>query len=204
MFCSKCGKEIENINSFCPFCGEPVAVQTTPQPVPPTEAPVQYYQAAPTTYQQTNYPPQYAPQYAPQPAVPQQKSKKGLILAIVLPCAAVFTLIVILLASFIVKANEKAELQEKLLRDWSRVESTGSSYYTLRLDFDDDEIEYIFDSTYVDDTIATYEYELIDGDTIRVEGIGNVDIEFNDDETMMTFTPSITDTKSSENWFNFD
>lgn len=210
MFCSKCGKEIENTSSFCPFCGQPAAAA---QPAPtyenaqmpneyprsaPQETPAQYPQGQPAPYQQVNYVPQYTPQPAP------KKSNKGLILAIVLPCVAVFIVIAILLSSFISKGNEKAQLQEQLLRDWSRVESNDGTYYTLRLDFDDDEIEYIFDSTYVDRTIATYDYEVVSGDTIKVEGFGTVKIKFNDDKTMMTFTPSITDTEASENWFNFD
>ncbi len=210
MFCSQCGKEMENTNSFCPYCGQPVAEA---QPAPayentqmpneypqsaPQETPAQYPQGQPSPYQQVNYVPQYTTQPAP------KKSNKGLILAIVLPCVAVFIVIAILLSSFIGKGSEKAQLQKQLLRDWSRVESNDGTYYTLRLDFDDDEIEYIFDSTYVDRTIATYEYEVVSGDTIRVEGFGTVKIKFNDDKTMMTFTPSITDTQSSENWFNFD
>lgn len=216
MFCSKCGKEIDNSNAFCPYCGQPAATQPavtqpiTVQPAvtqppmeePPQTAPQQAFQNAPVQQPMPGYVPQYAPQYAPQPA--PEKSKKGLILAIVLPCAAVFTVIIVLLASFIIKSSEKAELQEKLLRDWSRVEYNDGVYYTLILDFSEDEIEYNFDSTYIDRQIATYEYEVISGDTIEVENFGEIKITFNDDETMMTFTPSLTDTEYSQNWFDLD
>lgn len=196
MFCSQCGKEMDNTNAFCPNCGHPVA-NANPTPAEPQQAPNAYTENAP---QEATV--QYS--YIPQPVESQKKSKKGLILAIVIPCAAVFTIIVILFASLIGNFGGKAELHEKLLRDWSRVESNDGTYYTLILDFDEDEIEYNFDSTYVDRTIATYDYEVISGDTIRVEGFGEVKVKFNDDETMMTFTPSITDTEPSQNWFNFD
>ena len=65
-------------------------------------------------------------------------------LAIVAVCI-VFALGVWIIISQISKSN----LHKELMRDWSRVESSGGSYYTLELDFSEDEIEYIFDSFFM-------------------------------------------------------
>lgn len=190
MFCSNCGKEIDNQNNFCPYCGKKTHL--------PEQAPVQPTESDAVQYQPAD---QYVSPYVTQN--PPKKSKKGLILAIVIPCAAVLTIIIALLVSLIIGSSQKEALHKKLMRDWSRVEFDDVTY-TLILDFSDDEIEYIFDSTYVDRTVATYEYEVISGDTILVEDFGKVKVSFNDEETMMTLTPSITDRESSQYWYNFD
>ena len=78
MFCSKCGKEIDNNATFCAFCGNPIATdaqagaqagaQAIPQPVPQPTDPMQSVpqQAAP---QQSA--PQYGAPQAPQYGAPQ-------------------------------------------------------------------------------------------------------------------------------------
>ncbi len=78
MFCSKCGKTIDDNATFCSYCGNTVnnaassaPVETTPQNAAPQQAAPQYsapQQAAP----QYSAPQQAAPQYsAPQQAAPQ-------------------------------------------------------------------------------------------------------------------------------------
>lgn len=99
----------------------------------------------------------------------------------------------------------KANLKKELMRDWETVEVDGGSYYSLELDFSDDEIEYNFESFYIDDTIATYKYTVISGNQFKVDGRDTVyTVEFNDDKTMMTITPALTSTDASEYWFHFD
>lgn len=74
MFCSKCGKTIDDNAPFCGFCGAPtgVAPDAAPQPVP-QQAP----QPAPQPVAPQNNVPQYgAPQGMPQPQ-PQYGSGAG-------------------------------------------------------------------------------------------------------------------------------
>ncbi len=115
-------------------------------------------------------------------------------------------LVVAIICGIFVAYNEigKANLKKNLKKEWSRIES----YITLVLDFDDDEIDYNFESgiAWLDSTIATYDYKVISSNKIKVKHKGynyetTVTIEFNDDKTMMTMTPAITSTDSSENWF---
>lgn len=101
--------------------------------------------------------------------------------------------------------SAKDSLQKQLKRDWSRVESEGGTYYTLELDFSEDEIEYNFDSFYFDSNIANYKYEVVSGNQIRIDGESELyTIEFNSDKTMMTITPALTSSDSSEHWFHFE
>lgn len=96
----------------------------------------------------------------------------------------------------------KANLHKELMRDWSRVESSDGTYYTLELDFSEDTIEYNFVGFYFEDTIATFEYEVISGNQIRIDGRNQLyTIEFNDDHSMMIISPALTYSDSSEYWF---
>lgn len=201
MFCSKCGKEINASIAFCPYCGQPTGLSAA-QPV--VSEPIKTEQI------ETAVQPIYIPEnnYAPVvPVAAPKKKRLGLILGITIP--AVILVLAIIIGAVLSMGGglfgpSKADLQKQLLRDWSRVETGSGSTYTLRLDFTSDEIKYIFDGSYIDRTIATYDYEVVDGDTIKVEGFGNVEVEFNDEKTMMIFTPSITDSESKEYWYNFD
>ena len=94
-------------------------------------------------------------------------------------------------------------LKNELLRDWQRVESNDGTYYTLVLDFSTSDIDYNFKSTYVNETIKTYTYTVIGSNKIMVNG-NTYTIKVNDAKTMMTITPALTSTDSSENWFNFN
>ena len=40
MYCSNCGKEIDNSMMFCPFCGAKVGAGVAPQAAAPVAAPV--------------------------------------------------------------------------------------------------------------------------------------------------------------------
>ena len=84
-----------------------------------------------------------------QPQVNTTRKKK--IVAIIVVC-----LVAVLGVGLLINEIGKANLKKELMRDWETIEIDGSSYYTLELDFSDDEIEYNFVSFYIDDTIATY------------------------------------------------
>ena len=193
MFCSKCGKEIPEGSNFCSSCGQPIGNNIIEEPVK-----VETLNDVPT-----NEAPVYA---APVYTAPVKKSSsKAAVITIICIAAVIIIGAIAVLARSILLNFGKGDLQKQLLRDWSRVEkSGGSSYYTLVLDFDEDEIEYSFDGTYVNDVISDYDYEIISKDTILVNGYKEIKIEFNDEKTMMTFTPALTSADSSENWFNFN
>ncbi len=191
MFCKKCGKSIADNNKFCVYCGEKVTGVTTEtfqqnQPVQTALGGAQFVQPVP------NY---------------QVNSRKSPVWIPIVIVSAVLVVVIAMLSVFFITAQAgKANLKKELLRDWSNVEkSSGSSYYTLRLDFSDDEIEYTFESQYINRTIATYDYEIVSKDTIKIENRNEeYTIEFNDNKTMMTITPALTSTDSKEYWFNFD
>lgn len=101
---------------------------------------------------------------------------------------------------------QKQELKKQLLKDWERVERASSdNYYTLKLDFSETTIQYKFDSIYywLDSTLMTYDYKIINSHKLEIND--NIyEIEFNEDKTMMTITPSLTDSDTSKSWFNFN
>lgn len=112
-------------------------------------------------------------------------------------------LLVLVLGAIIYIQIGRMKLKETLLKDWERVEKgSSSSYYTLELDFSETTIQYNFNSTYswLDTTIAKFEYKVIDAHRIKIDD-KIYEITFNDDKDMMIITPSLTDSKSSENWF---
>lgn len=119
----------------------------------------------------------------------------------IIPCMVVIVAIIIFLIIF---NMGKSNLSSNLLRDWTRVETGDSgSTYELELDFSKDKIEYNFISGYswLNSTIADYEYKVISPSKIKIKD-KTYKIEFNDDKTMMTITPALTSTDDSENWFN--
>lgn len=119
-------------------------------------------------------------------------------------------IITILLIVFVVNSIQASNLKKQLLRDWEKVEGDDGSYILCILDFSDDEIEYRVETGYrwMDTTIATYEYKVVSGNKIKVNRFGNdwetVEIEFNDDKTMMTVTPALTSVDDEEQWFHLD
>lgn len=197
---------------------EPTVAPVAEMPaVPVAEAPAQpvytqpmYAQPAPATNNPAQ--PMYAqPMYAqpgyPQMAVQPEPPKKKRLFWIPIVAGAVVLTILIAIVGFVVPAVKEEEakelLQDRLLYDWSRVESKDSLYYNLVLDFSYSTITYDFESTYYDSNLYTYTYEVVSGDQIKVDG-SLYTIEFNDDVTMMTITPALTSTDASENWFNLD
>ena len=141
-------------------------------------------------------------------AVPAKKNGKKTVIIIV---AIVLALAIIggIIAGVAVTVSKKKgieELSRKLTTiDWSRVEvGENDTYYTLRLDFNGSTIDYDFDSFYIDERIMTYNYEVISANQIKVEEMGIITIEFSDDMFVMTMTPALTRSSSSEFWYNHD
>lgn len=124
---------------------------------------------------------------------------------IVLVAVCLIAILCVFLIINIINESGKASLKKELMRDWDRTEFEDNIFYTLELDFSDDEVEYNFNSTYVDDTIATYKYSVISKNKIKIDDRDIIyTVEFNDDKTLMTITPALTSTDSFEHWFNFD
>lgn len=121
----------------------------------------------------------------------------------IIPCVVIIVAFIIYLIIFNIG---KSNLSSNLLSDWYRVETRDSgSIYKLELDFSKDKIEYNFISGYswLNSTIADYDYKIISPSKIKIKD-KTYKIEFNEDKTMMTITPALTSADSSEDWFNVD
>jgi len=128
------------------------------------------------------------------------KKKIGIVIGIVL---------LFVIAVFAVNAIRISNLKKELMRDWQNVEGENSSYILCVLDFSEDEIEYRVETGYswMDTTIGTYEYKVINGNTIKVKQYGEwekITVKFNDDKTIMTLTPALTSADDKEEWFDLD
>lgn len=99
----------------------------------------------------------------------------------------------------------KSNLENHLLRDWSRVETGNSgTTYKVELDFSKDKIDYNFISSYafLNSTITTFDYKIISPSKIKVKD-KTYKIKFNDDKSSFTITPALTSTDSSETWYKY-
>lgn len=212
MYCSKCGKEVCDNMNFCSACGAKILHPVTPvQDVKADETEIKS-EALVENADEVNNNGSAVPYYSnaePYGQVPVAK-KSGNKTAVIVIASVVAAVIVLAVAiSGVVRFVGTNNLKKELLRDWSRTESSGGSYYTLELDFSEDKIEYNFNSSYafLDSTIATYDYEVVSPNKIVVDyGVADVEIEveFDDEKEMMIFTPALTSTDSSEYWYNFD
>lgn len=181
MFCPKCGAQLEETAVFCGQCGTPMTPATLEQPADGPNA-----ETAPTI---------------PYAAAPKKPRRKLLLIIslIVLGVAVIGTAVY-----YIVFSMNCNLLHQQLQLDWSRVEEgdTGS-YYTLVLDFSEDKIKYNFESYFLNKNISTMKYEVVAPDQIKVNGQTHT-VTFSKDKTVMTVTPALTSTDSSESWFNLD
>ncbi|MBP3372700.1 MAG: zinc ribbon domain-containing protein [Clostridia bacterium] len=210
MFCSNCGTQLADGSKFCMQCGAQLAAPAAPAAEAPAyEAPAAPAYEAPAApayqapaYQQPVYPQQ--PVYGqPAPEASKKKSKKVLLIVGIAVLALILAITAIAVGA---KLGGKSRLERMLLEDWSRVENDGDLYFELVLDFEEGYVDYLFESAYLNDTIATLNYEVISGNEIMVPEHGNAvyTITFNDDQTMMTITPAMTSTEPFEYWFNLD
>lgn len=189
MFCPKCGELISDGSVFCSKCGERIISGMAAE-----ENETVFSNGGDTVVVGAVIDEKASS------LVIHSKKKKSIIIAIT-------TVVIIAVAILVIQAVGKSNLKKQLLRDWSTVEVSDGSYYTLELDFSENEIEYNFGSAYswLNSTISTMEYKVISPSKIKVLDYDRViEIEFNDDKTMMTCTPAITSTDISETWFNLD
>lgn len=206
MFCKKCGTQLADDSTFCSKCGEKVAAEETTTVtgadygvMPGIES--EGTTEAPVNNEGTDVVAE--PEFVAQPQAPKKNFKK----LIIIGAAALTALIAIIVAIVIIVSSVgKANLHKQLKnKEWQRVESSEGVYYYLELDFGENDIEYIFDSTYLTDTIAEYDYKVVGANKIKVlDHSKTYTITFNDEKTMMTITPALTSTDSSENFFWFD
>lgn len=197
MFCKKCGTQIADDCTFCSNCGEKVAAEET------TTVTGADYGVMPEIQSEGASEVPAESEFVAQPEAPKKNFKKLIVIgAAVLTAIIAIIVAIILISSAVGKANLHKQLKNK---DWQRVESSDGVYYYLELDFGENDIEYIFDSTYLTDTIAEYDYKVVGAKKIKVLDHGRTyTITFNDEKTMMTITPALTSTDSSENFFWFD
>ncbi len=227
MYCSKCGKEVSDNANFCFLCGTKILhhittdnqdeqsekVMCEPETaVPETGGEITAVKAMNEAVVENNaesvaVPYCFGVQAEQADGSSKKKGNKTAIIVIAsIVVAVVFVSSIIGGVYHIVGTNK---LKKELLRDWTRVEGSAGSYYTLELDFSEDRIEYNFDSgfAFLDSTLATYDYKVVSPNKIKVEyGLVEVEIkvEFDDDKEMMTFTPALTSPDKEENWFHFD
>lgn len=190
MFCIKCGELISDDSLFCPKCGTRVNPNN---------------ETVFTNNDSTVVDTVMGEVVTPPPLILQSNKKKRIVLGVII----VITIAIIGIAAFLaIQAAGKSELKNQLLRGWDRVEESDGTYYILVLNFSENEIEYNFESPYyswLDSTLATMEYEVISPNKIKVLDHNKiVEIEFNDERTMMTCTPAITSTDVSESWYHLD
>lgn len=213
MECIHCHQLIPETAAFCPACGQKLAVNTAAKPeedgrtvgeespvisdensmgaaaaVPPSPPPI--YGAPAAAYG--------VPGGFSYPVAPPRRRHTGLIIVAIVAVAAV------LLAGggfLLWHMQGKADLHRQLMRGWSRVEESRDSYYDLVLDFSEDTLDYRFESFYINETIRSYDYTVVSPSKVEIDGT-TYTIEFNDEKSMMTMTPSLTSVGSSENWFH--
>ena len=132
-----------------------------------------------------------------------EKNKKKIIIGVV----AVVAILVIL---SVVNSVQVSNLEKELKRGWYKVEGEGSASILCILDFSDDEVEYRLETgyTWMNTTVATYDYKVISGNKVKVLRYGDdwetITVEFNDDKTVMTVSPALTSVDKTEIWVNLD
>lgn len=115
-------------------------------------------------------------------------------------------LLVVALIAAICYGGALYSFQQKLEQNWSRVEGEDDFYYTLGLDIEDGNIHYYMEGYFEVYDISDIEYRVTTPGSIEVDYGGGttetIEVEFNDEGSMMTFRPSLTDSSSVEHWFN--
>lgn len=148
---------------------------------------------------------------APAPQNAGRNNKLGIGIGVGVAAAVVaFAIVGVVVLLFMVNVMQASNLKKELMRDWTRVEGEDGAYILCILDFTEDEIEYRLETGYswMDTTVANYDYKVVNKNTIKVLRYGNkwetITVEFNKDKTMMTVRPALTSVDSVEYWFNLD
>lgn len=178
MFCFKCGEAIPDGSKFCPKCGASLEENNEQFVV-------------------------YASQEKEDVSLNENKKSTALLKKIMIVLGIAVIIIVVIL---VINESRKASLRNKLNQKW--YESSGSILKVL--EFSEDEIEYRLETGYswLDTSVGTYEYKVVGSNKIKVERVDEIfetyTIEFNDEGTVMTITPSFTNTDKSEKWYELN
>ena len=105
-------------------------------------------------------------------------------------------------ALFISNNGKKEALRKQLAGEWDDIEDSIIKV----LEFKDKTVEYRLETgfRYLDRSLGDYEWEPVSGDTIRVKQFGSYrtfKVEFFVDGAVMTISPALTSTASSEDWY---
>ena len=169
--CSKCGTELQPDQMYCQNCGQRVDRIVDPN-----------VSAAINQFNQNV-------------TVKKKPKKVGLIIVLVLIIVGIVGSIAYVGISNVIADREKAELKSELMAE------TWCSFYgslKLYLDFDNNSVEYSAKGTYVGwKTLSTFDYIVISGDTIEING-KEIKVKIKDDT--VTFSPSFVDTSSYSIW----
>ncbi len=179
MFCLKCGEVISDDSKGCSVCNASVLESDNGE-----QAVVYASQGAKDLDKEKNI-------------IKRKLSPK--IIGII---AGVIILAIIGLS---VNGFQKSALRKELLRGWLDTENSIIKV----LDFSEDKVEYRLETGYswMDTTVAKYDYKIISGNKIKIKRFGKYEtftIEFNDEKSMLTISPAITSTEKDEKWFNLD
>ena len=177
MFCLKCGELIPDESQVCPKCGEN-----------PREE-INQGQAAIV----------YATPEAGSTSANTSVGKKSISKKAWIVMGAMIAVAALV---FIINSVQASNLKKILMKEWY----ASSDSIIQVLEFDDDEAEYRLETGYLwmDTTLFTEDYKVISGDTFKIQRFGDewetYKVEFNDDKTIMTVSPAITSTDSTETW----
>ncbi len=193
MYCIYCGQEIKNDSQFCKHCGKKIM-----------EEPVQIQEQA----------------------QPEQESNKLLWLKVLIPVIAILltgALILGISPLFVPDATPSfsetpqttptptatpaptlspQDLREQLSKSWSKAEHVGGYTFNYELKFSSDGVScnyYYLEKLY---GLTGFDYEIISGNQIQRHYPDKVyTITFNEEKTVMTISPAISNAEKSENWY---
>lgn len=180
--CPKCKEAIPDESQTCPKCGTELKMQTNEQAV------VYASQAAVNNAQDNT---------SKKTAISRLSNSRkivGVMIAVIIAVVAIFVV-----TSEIGKSNLKKTLQKAWL------DTDGSILKVL--EFSDDEVEYRLETghSWLDMTVDSWKYKVIGSNKIGINRYGDAyktyTIEFNNDKTVMTIKPAVTNSDSSENWY---
>lgn len=101
-----------------------------------------------------------------------------------------------------VSSAEKEALIQKLKKSWTRTDGANGYYTEHELFFSDTWFSHNYTSTLGDSAGSNYDFEVISGNQIReIYTDVTYTLTFNEAENVMTISPAISSTASSEQWF---
>ncbi len=180
--CPKCKEVIPDESRTCPKCGTKLKIQTDDQAV------VYASQAAVNSAQDNT---------SKKTAIlrlPKSTKIVGVVIAVVTAIAAIF---------FVTNEIGKSNLKNTLQKAW--LDTDGGILKVL--EFSDDEVEYRLETghSWLDMTVDSWKYKITGSNKIGINRYGDeyktYTIEFNNDKTVMTIRPAVTNSDSSENWY---